>query len=421
VADGQDPPATWDAVKGENVLWKAQVPGLAHSSPVVWGDRVFVTSAVSSAADVPFRPGLYGDVDSVATEPSHEWKVFALDRRTGKLLWERTAHTGVPRVKRHTKASHANSTPATDGKHVVALFGSEGLHCYDVDGKLLWSKDLGTLDAGFFFDPDDQWGFGSSPILYKDMVIVQADVQERPFIAAFSTKDGRQIWRTPREEICSWGSPTVHEGPERAELLTNGTRAVRGYDPQTGAELWRLGGNSEITVPTPFVAHGLVFVASGYAPIQPIYAVRLGATGDITLQGDAEQNDSIAWSKKRGGPYMPTPIVYGDHLYTCSNNGVLTCYDARTGEQVYKGRVAGDKSAAFTASPVAADGKLYFASEDGDVFVVKAGPAYELLATNPVGEACMATPAISGGALLVRGQHHLFALGRPAARAGRSE
>jgi outer membrane protein assembly factor BamB len=243
------------------------------------------------------------------------------------------------------------------------------------------------------------------------MVIVQCDVQGSSFIAAYSVRDGREIWRTPREEISSWGSPMVHEGPTRAELVTNGTRAVRGYDPLTGQELWRLGGNAEITVPTPFVAHGLIFVASGYAPIQPIYAVRLGARGDITLQGDAETNDSIAWSKKRGGPYMPTPIVYGDHLYTCGNNGILACYDARTGAVVYKGRVAGERSAAFTASPVAADGKLYFTSEEGDVYVVKAGPQYELLATNPIGEVCMATPAIAGQMLLVRGQHHLFAVG----------
>jgi outer membrane protein assembly factor BamB len=195
--------------------------------------------------------------------------------------------------------------------------------------------------------------------------------------------------------------------------VTNGTRAVRGYDPLSGKELWRLSGNAEITVPTPFAAHGLIFVSSGYAPIQPIYAIRPGASGDISLQGEAEKNDSIAWSKKRGGPYMPTPIVYGDYLYTCANNGILACYDARTGEQVYKNRVAGERTAAFTASPVAADGRLYFTSEEGEIYVVKAGPSYELLATNPVGETCLATPAIAGGTFFVRGQHHLFAAGRP--------
>jgi outer membrane protein assembly factor BamB len=378
----------------------------------VWGDRVYVTSAVSSTGQAEFRAGLYGDVTPVDAEPAQQWKIYALERQSGKVLWERTAHEGLPRTKRHPKSSHANSTPATDGKHVVALFGSEGLYAYDVDGKLLWKRDLGLLDAGFFFDPDDQWGFGSSPVLYKDRVIVQCDVQGGSFVAAFALADGQELWRTAREEICSWGSPTVHEGPARAELVTNGTKAVRGYDPMTGKELWRLAGNAEITVPTPFVAHDLVFVASGYAPIQPIYAVRLGAQGDISLRDAAEKNDFVAWSKKRGGPYMPTPIVYGEHLYTCGNNGVLACYDARSGEQVYKGRVAGERSVAFTASPVAADGKLYFASEDGDVFVLRAGDRYELLATNPVDEACMATPAISNGMIFVRGQQHLFAFGR---------
>jgi len=413
VADGQNPPVSWNVDTGQNVAWKTPIPGLAHSSPVVWGEHVFVTTAVSSAKNPVFRAGLYGDVASVEAEPVHQWKVLALDRRTGKVLWERTAHEGAPRTKRHTKATHANSTPATDGKHVVALFGAEGLYVYDVEGRLLWKKDLGRLDAGFFFDPDDQWGYGSSPIIHGDAVIVQCDVQEQSFIAAFGLADGKELWRTSRDEIPSWGSPTVIEGPGHAELVTNGTRAVRAYDPRTGKELWRLTGNSEITVPTPFAAHGLIFVASGYAPVQPIWAVRPGGSGDITPAGDADSGEHIAWSKKRGGPYMPTPIAYGDHLYTCANNGVLACYDARTGAAVYKGRVAGERSAAFTASPVAADGRLYFASEEGDVYVVQAGPEYALLATSALGEAVLATPAIAGGMLFVRGQHHVFALGAP--------
>jgi outer membrane protein assembly factor BamB len=414
VADGQNPPLTWNVESGENVAWKTPIPGLAHSAPVVWGERVFVTTAVSSAEDPPFRAGLYGDVASVEAEPAHQWRVLALDRRTGKVLWDRLAHEGRPRTKRHTKATHANSTPATDGRHVVALFGAEGLYVYDVEGQLLWHKDLGRLDAGFFFDPDDQWGYGSSPIIYKDMVIVQCDVQERSFIAAFAVKDGQELWRTLRDEIPSWGSPTAIEAGERVELVANGTRAVRAYDPRTGRELWHLKGNSEITVPTPFAAHGLIFVASGYAPVQPIWAVRPGGSGDVTPQGDAESSETVAWSKKRGGPYMPTPIAYGEHLYTCGNNGVLACYNARNGELVYKGRVAGERSAAFTASPVAADGRLYFASEEGEVYVVKAGAQYELLSTGSVGEAVLATPAIAGGVLFIRGRHHLFALGAPA-------
>ena len=213
-----------------------------------------------------------------------------------------------------------------------------------------------------------------------------------------------------RDEIPSWGTPTVYEGQARAELVTNGTKFIRGYDPLTGKELWRIGPNSEIATPTPFAAHDLIFVTNGYRPIQPIYAIRPGASGDLTLKDGKESSDYIAWSKQRGGPYMPTPLVYGDLFYTCSNQGVLTAYNAKTGERAYQERLGG-KGGAFTASPVASDGKIYLSSEDGDVFVVKAGPKYELLATNPVGEVMIATPAISDGLVIVRGIHHVFAFG----------
>lgn len=415
VAEGHRTPANWDATKMTGVRWKTPIPGLAHSSPIVWGDRIYVTTAVSSETRPAQRYGLYGDVDPVKDEPKHSWHVMALDKRTGKVIWDRVAHEGTPRTKRHPKATHASSTPATDGRHVVALFGSQGLLvCYDTSGKLLWKQDLGVLDSGWFYDPDYQWGHASSPVIYKNLVIVQADVQKNSFIAAYDLKTGRQVWRTSRDEIPSWGTPTVYEGGGRAELITNGTKFIRGYDPLTGKELWRLGGNSEITTPTPFVAHGLIFVTSGYRPIQPIYAIRLGASGDITLQGDKEANDFVVWSKKRGGPYMPTPVVYGDYFYTCSNQGVLTAYNARTGERVYQERIAG-RGGAFTASPVAADGKIYLSSEDGEVFVVKAGPKYELLATNQMGEVIMATPAMSDGMIFIRTTGHLYGIGEPGA------
>src|SRR5215212_5146258 len=310
-----------------------------------------------------------------------------------------------------TKSSHAASTPATDGKYLIVNVGSEGLYAYDLNGKLKWKKDLGVLDAGWFYDVDYQWEYGSSPIIYKNMVIVQADVQKNSFIAAYDIKNGKELWKTSREELPSWGSPTVYEGPQRAELITVGPKKIRGYDPSTGKELWSLGPMSEITTPTPFVAHDLIFVTSGYAPIQPIYAIKLGGNGDLTLKEGKESSDFIAWSKQRGGPYMPTPIVYGDLLYTCSNQGVFTAYNAKTGERVYQERLGGT-GAAFTASPVASDGKIFLSSEDGDVFVVKAGLKYELLSKNPVGEVMMATPAISDGLLIVRTVSHLYAFGQ---------
>lgn len=413
VSEGGPAPASFDGAKATNLKWKTAIPGLGHSSPVTWGNKIFITTAVSSAAKDETRFGLYGDVAPVKDDPKHTWKVYALDSQTGKILWERVASEGMPKVKRHPKSTHADSTPVTDGKYLIALFGSEGLFCYDLKGKLLWKQDLGVLDSGWFYDPDYQWEHGSSPIIYKNLVIIQADVQKNSYIAAYDIKTGKQVWKTVRDEISSWGTPTVYEGKTRAELIANGSKAVRGYDPMTGKELWRLSPNSEITTPTPFVAHDLIFVTSGYAPIQPIYAIKPGANGDISLKDGKESNEFIAWSKKRGGPYMPTPVVYGDHFYTCSNQGVLTAYNALTGERVYQERLGG-KGGAFTASPIASDGKIYLSSEDGDVFVVKAGAKYELLATNPVGEVMMATPAMSGGVFIVRGVKHLFAFGETA-------
>jgi outer membrane protein assembly factor BamB len=409
IADGQHPPVSWDAAKGVNVRWKTPIAGLGNSCPVVWGDRVFVTTAVGGGKS-GLRPGLYGDVESVEDNSVHSWRVLCLDKRTGKVLWEQTAHKGVPRVKRHPKSTHANATPAADETHLVVCFGTEGLYCYDHGGTLLWRRDLGTLDSGWFYDADYQWGFGSSPVRFRNLAIVQCDVGKGSFLAAYDLADGKEVWRTPREEVPSWGTPTVVEGPAGVELVTNATKFARGYDPRTGKELWRLARHSEITVPTPVLGRGLIFVTSGYRPIQPIYAIRPGARGDISLKEGKTENACIAWSTQKGGPYMPTPIVYGDYLYCCSNAGILTCCDARTGKQVYKERLGG--RGGYTASPVAADGRLYFTSEEGAVRVVRAGPKFELLAVNPLGDVCLATPAISDGMLFVRTEHYLLGLGR---------
>ena len=412
VAEGKPTPVRWDAAKGENIRWKTPIPGLAHASPIIYGNKLFITTAVSSSTAKPnYRVGLYGDVDSDNDTSKHAWKVYCLDKRTGKVLWERVAHEGVPKVKRHIKATHNNSTPATDGKYVVAFFGSEGLFCYDVDGKLMWKKEFGILNSGWFYDPDYEWGTASSPIIYKNMVIVQCDVQKDSFLAAYDIKTGKELWRTPREEIPSWGTPTVYEGKTRAELITNATRAARGYDPMTGKELWRLTGNPEVTATTPIVGHDLIFIVNHYRPNQPIYAIRPGATGDISLDLKAGQttNQYVAWSMQRGGAYMPTPLIYGDYLYINQNQAILRCLNAKTGEVAYQQRIG--EGGSYSASPVAADGKIYLSSEDGAIFVIKAGNKYEQLAKNEMGEILMATPAISDGMLFVRGQHHLFAIG----------
>jgi len=410
VGDGQRAPVEWNAETGDHVKWKTAIPGLGHSSPVVWRDRVFVTTAISSDPNAVFRAGAYGDVKSANDNSPHEWKVYCLDAKTGKIIWQKTAHQGIPRSQRHTKASYASCTPATDGTHVVVNFGSEGLYGYDFDGKLLWETDLGTLDAGWFYDPTYQWGYSSSPAIHDNLAIVQADVNSESFIAAYDINTGKQVWRTARDEVPSWGTPVVVESGGRAQVVANATKHICGYDPRTGKELWRLSGNSEVTVGTPVFGHGLMFFTGGYAPFQPIYAVKVTATGDITLKDGAETNDDVVWSTRRGGTYMPTPIVYEDYLYTCGNNGVLTCYDAKSGKRMYRARIADGKAGSYTASPVAADGKLYFSSEDSGVFVVKAGPQYELLSENPMGEIVMATPAISDGIMFVRTQHHLFGI-----------
>lgn len=410
VADGQHPPITWNVKEGKNVRWKTPIPGLGHSCPVVWGNRVFVTTAINSKPDQKIRIGNYGDVASVDDKTKHTWQLICLDRDTGQILWTKTAYEGVPKIKRHLKGSQANCTPATDGQHVIACFGSEGLYCYDFTGKQLWKRDLSTLDSCFAIDQEYEWGFGSSPIIHEGLVILQCDLSHDSFLAAFNLEDGAKVWSTPRDEIPSWSSPVVWHNAQRTEIVTNAAQYARGYDPKTGAELWRLAKKSEVTVPTPVCGKDLLYITSGNRPIQPIFAIKPGAQGDISLKEKEDKNNYITWSKMRGGPYMPTPILYGSYFYTCSNSGILACYHADTGEEVYKKRIGGES---YTASPVAADDRLYFASEQGEVRVVKAGPSFELLAvnSNDDNEYIMATPAISNGSLFIRSQRFLISLG----------
>ncbi|HEV3468700.1 MAG TPA: PQQ-binding-like beta-propeller repeat protein, partial [Pyrinomonadaceae bacterium] len=263
VADGQGLPDRWDGKTGENILWRTPIPGLAHSSPVVWGARVFVTSAVSSDPKASFRPGLYGDGDASADRSRHRWVLYALDKRTGKVLWERTAHEGVPVDKRHIKSTYANSTPATDGRVVVAWFGSQGVHAYDLAGRFLWRVDLGRLDLGAYDIPTYEWGPASSPVIWDGLVILQCDTQDDSFILALDADTGKTVWKTERDELPSWGTPTVAETPAGPELVANASNYIRGYDPRTGRELWRLGRSSKITAPTPVFSDGLFVVASG--------------------------------------------------------------------------------------------------------------------------------------------------------------
>ncbi len=409
VADGVPLPALWDVPAGRNVRWKTPIPGLGHSSPVVWGNRLFVTTAISGVEDPQLKVGLYGDIASVNDTSEHRWLIYAVDTTTGKVIWEKTVATGVPKIKRHPKSTHANSTLATDGRRLVAFFGSEGLYCFDLDGKLLWQKDLGVLDSAYYVSPAAQWAFGSSPVIFEDRVLVQCDVLGGSFIAAFGLADGHEIWRTTRDDVPTWGTPTVYVENGHAQMIVNGYKHAGAYDVATGKEIWRLQGGGDIPVPTAVVAHGLAFLTSAHGQLAPIYAIRLTATGDISLAPGETSNTSVVWSYPRDGSYLATPVVYGDYLYNTRNNGVLSAYNARTGERMYQTRL-GAGTTGFSASLVAGDGKIYVASEDGDIFVIKAGPAFELLATNAMGDVCMASPALSRGVLYVRTKSQVVAI-----------
>ena len=328
--------------------------------------------------------------------------LYAIDKRTGKIRWERTAAQGEPRNKRHIKSTYASASPATDGRIVVAWFGSQGIYAYDFDGGLRWSVDLGRVDMGAYDIPAYEWGPASSPIIWNGLVIVQCDTQADSFLLALNAETGETVWKTDRSELPSWGTPTIVTTPAGPELITNASNFVRGYDPKTGRELWKLGGSSKITAPTPIFADGLHIIASGRAPERPVFAVRPGARGDLTLAKDATDSAQVAWSKTGRGSYMPTPLAYRGIVYVLANNGVLDAYEPETGKEIYRQRLPLVGSG-YSASPVAADGKIYLSNEDGEMLVVEAGATFKHIATNSIGETLMATPALSDGVMYVRG------------------
>lgn len=402
-------PVEWNVAENKGVLWKVAVPGLAHASPIVWGDRVCVATAVGQKpADL--KVGLYGDIAPVADEGVQEYRVLCFDRKTGKPLWEQLAKKAVPAIKRHTKATHANATPSTDGKVLVVMLGSEGLHAFDfASGKPLWSKDLGVLDSGFFMVPDAQWGFGSSPVIEQGVVYVQADVQKGSFLAAFDAQSGQELWRTPRADVPTWGSPTPYEHGGALRLAVNGFKHAGGYDAKTGAEVWKLKAGGDIPIPTPQVAHGLIFLTSSHGGPRPIYAIKTSASGDISLAAGSTSNDHIAWSVERDGAYMPTPVVVGDTLFVLRDNGTIAAFDAKSGEKLFLERL-GEGNSGFTSSPVVAGDRLYLTSEEGETHVVRAARTFERLGKGLIGETVLASPAVSEGTLYFRTRGHLVAI-----------
>jgi outer membrane protein assembly factor BamB len=277
-------------------------PGLAHSSPVIWGDNIYVSSAVSSEDTAVFKHGLYGSGDASTDLSTHRWMLFCYDKHSGKKRWERIAVESVPLEKRHIKSTYANATPATDGRYIITFFGSQGLFAFDLKGALKWQRSFGHLDVGAYDAPEYEWGPASSPVIYRDMVIMQIDTQADDFLIALDIHSGQTLWKTDRDELPSWGTPTVYPGPGREEIITNGANFIRGYDPASGRELWRLGGSSKITAPTPVFKDGIFIVASGRRPEKPIFAIRAGANGDITLTSGESLTASVLWRKTKKGP-----------------------------------------------------------------------------------------------------------------------
>jgi outer membrane protein assembly factor BamB len=398
-------PHTWSTTN--NVAWKIEIPGRAWSSPVVWGNRLFLTSAVSEGdAEMPKKGLYFGGNREKPSDKVHRWMVYCIDLASGKILWERIAHKGVPGHPLHIKNTYASETPVTDGQRVYAYFGNVGLFCYDLEGKALWSKEFASSKMRY------DWGTAASPVLYEDELFIANDNEEQSFFVALDKKTGEQIWRVERDEKSNWATPYVWTNELRTELITPGTGKVRSYDLD-GKLLWELGGMSNIVIPTPFAKHGLLYISSGYVgdKKRPIFAIRPGARGDITLREDQSSNEYIAWSQKQGGPYNPSPIVYGDYLYVLYDRGMVSCYDARTGSEIYSKQRIAAGAMAFTSSPWANDGKIFCLSEDGETFVIQAGPEFKVLGKNALDEMCMATPAAVRGSLIIRTLSKLYRIG----------
>jgi hypothetical protein len=404
--DHPDLPDTWSPT--ENVVWKIDIPGLAWSSPIVWGDHIFLTTVASAGKEDAPKPGFYLG-DWPASKAPHRWLVYDIDFASGKVRWERQVSDVSPTLPKHLKNSYGAETPVTDGERVYAYFGNLGLYAFDMNGKALWSVPIGP------FKTRNNWGTSSSPALHRDRLYVVQDNDEQSFLAAFDTRTGSQVWRVARKEGTNWSTPFVWQNEVRTEIVTAGSDRVRSYDTN-GQLLWELSGMSTITIPTPFSKHGLLYISSGYIadPQRPAYAIRPGASGDISLKPGEASNAYIVWSSPTGAPYNPTPLVYGDAYYTLFDRGFMTSHDARTGKEIYGRQRVTAQAAGFTSSPWAYNGRIFAMSEEGDTYVVQAGPEFKVLGRNSLNEMTLATPAISRGSLIIRTATKLYRISRRA-------
>ena len=395
----------------KNIQWKTALPGQGHSSPIIWGNRIFLTTTIEGpvAPDVKPPKHTFNNEDFVHPDwagagRNYKLSVICIDRQKGKILWERIAYDGPIAEYRHRKNTYASATPVTDGRYVYAYFGTEGLYCYDFGGKQVWKTSLGYINQLGM-------GAGTSPVLYENLVILQCDLRENgvgSFMIALDKKTGKQVWKVTRNHRYSWSTPVIVRTAARVELITSGAETVVSYDPATGKELWRCEGVVSNAIPSPVVGHNLVVVSAG-SQAKRAMAIRLGGTGDLT------NTPFVAWKYQKGTAYVPSPILYGDYVYLMTDAGLLTCLDAKTGEVKYEGKRA-PVPAKYTASPVAFEGKILITSEDGDTFVLKAGPDFEVLRTNSLGEPVYASPAIAGGKIYIRGARHLYSISNEAGK-----
>jgi len=396
----------WSATS--NILWTADVPGMGWSSPVVWDDHVFVTSVINTGQTEAPKPGLYFGGERPASAAPHRWMVHDVEFATGKVRWSKEVRTGAPVVPRHLKNSYASETPVTDGERVYFYFGNVGLFVFDMKGTQVWSKAFGPFKTRY------GWGTAASPVLHRDRIYLVNDNDDQSFLAAYDKRTGAEIWRVNREEGTNWATPFVWEHDGRAEIVTSGSGKVRSYD-LTGKLLWELKGMSSISIPTPFERHGLLFISSGYVgdALRPAYAIRPGATGDISLKAGETSNQYIAWSMPTLAPYNPTPLVYGDYYYTLFDRGFFTCHDAKTGKEIYTKVRLDPTASGFSASPWAYNNKIFAMSEDGTTYVIQAGPEFKVIGQNVLDEFTMASPAIHRDSLLIRTATSLYKIANP--------
>jgi outer membrane protein assembly factor BamB len=405
IPDNPALPERWSET--ENVVWKLDLPGRGWSSPVVWDDHILLTAVIDSQepAKAP-KPGLYGGRDASAPTAPQRWVVYDVDYKTGKIRWERDVRNDLASLPIHPKNSYASETAVTDGERVYAYFGNVGLFVFDMKGTPVWSKPIGPLKTRY------DWGTAASPVLHKNRIYLVHDNETQSFLAAYDARTGKDVWRVDRKEGSNWSTPFIWENDLRTELITNATDKVRSYD-LNGKVLWEFSRMSQLTVPTPYARHGLLYISSGYVndEYRPVYALRPGASGDITLKEGETSNASFAWSQPKLASQMPTTLVHGDYLYALNDRGFFNCNDAKTGKEVY-GRQRLEASG-FTASPWAYNGKVFALSEDGDTYVIQAGPQFKTLWKNSLNEMAMATPAVVRNNLIIRTMSKLYRIGRP--------